>query len=111
MDILVKLDNPEKEPDEEKPSPLSKYGYTNLIGLLMYLAITTRPDIAYSVNKLAQYVTISLLHVLNTPFSFPTYYLLAFHFDRFRDMQLSLSFHFYLNMELPLLFHTCLCLT
>ena len=55
MDVSVKLNDPEEKSDEEKSSSLSKFGYANLIGSLMYLAIATRPDIAYSVNKLAQY--------------------------------------------------------
>ena len=33
----------------------NRNSYTNLIRSLMYLAIATQPDIAYSVNKLAQY--------------------------------------------------------
>ena len=33
------------------------YGYPTLIGSLMYLAIGTRPDIAFTVNKLAQFTS------------------------------------------------------
>ena len=57
MDVTIKLDNTEEAPDEEKISSLSKFGYANLIGSLMYLAVATRPDIAYSVTKLAQYTS------------------------------------------------------
>jgi hypothetical protein len=55
MDFNIKLDDPEEIPEEEKNNALIKFGYANLIGSLMYLAIATRPDIAYSVNKLAQF--------------------------------------------------------
>jgi hypothetical protein len=57
MDVTIKLDDTEEAPDEEKISSLSKFGYANLIGSLMYLAVATRPDIAYSVTKLAQYTS------------------------------------------------------
>ena len=57
MDPTIKLDDQEEAPDKEKTSSLSKFGYANLIGSLMYLAIATRPDITYSVNKLAQYTS------------------------------------------------------
>ena len=55
MDTTIKLDDQNEAPEEKKTLFLSKFGYANLIGSLMYLAIVTRPDIAYSVNKLAQY--------------------------------------------------------
>lgn len=34
---------------------MRKYPYQSLIGALMYLAVTTRPDIAYTVNYLSQF--------------------------------------------------------
>ena len=61
MDPNVNLDNWE---DEEDTSPMEGNssnrltdGYAALIGSLMYLAISTRPDIAFSVNKLAQFTS------------------------------------------------------
>ena len=36
---------------------MATHGYANLIRSLMYLAITTRPDIAYAINKLAQFTS------------------------------------------------------
>ena len=56
MDPNTKLDAIEGETSEDsKDQLLINHGYANLIRSLMYLAITTRPDIAYSVNKLMQY--------------------------------------------------------
>ena len=55
MDPNIKLDNPEEVP--EGSTSMANFGYTNLIGSLMYLAITTRPDIAYAINKLAQFTS------------------------------------------------------
>ena len=40
--------------DEEKEES-KNFPYRELIGSLMYVAIVSRPDIAYSVNKLARY--------------------------------------------------------
>ena len=57
MDFNIKLDNPEESPTEEKHQNLAIFGYANLIGSLMYLAIATRLDIAYSINKLAQFTS------------------------------------------------------
>lgn len=36
---------------------MSKVPYINAVGALMYLATCTRPDIAYTVSKLAQFNT------------------------------------------------------
>ena len=54
LDPNVKFDsieNSESEFDDKKVLT----GYAQLIGSLMYLAIGTRPDIAFAVNKLAQF--------------------------------------------------------
>jgi hypothetical protein len=40
---------------EEMRSKMTQYPYRQLIGSLMYAAITIRPDIAYIVNQLAQF--------------------------------------------------------
>ena len=42
-------------PDPEKPTDMSTIPYMSAVGALMYLAIGTRPDIMFSVAKLAQY--------------------------------------------------------
>ena len=42
-------------PDPKKCVDMSHVPYMSAIGALMYLAIATRPDITYSVSKLAQY--------------------------------------------------------
>lgn len=58
MDVNVKLDNVTGEQnDEEQVEKDEKitHGYAALIGSLMYLAIGTRPDIAFAVNRLAQF--------------------------------------------------------
>ncbi len=58
MDINVKLDHiAEKQEDEEQGKKDEKitHRYAALIGSLMYLAIGTQPDIAFAVNKLAQF--------------------------------------------------------
>jgi len=58
MDSNVKLDELEETDEiinQGEPDPKLSTGYATLIGSLMYLALGTRPDIAYSVNKLAQF--------------------------------------------------------
>ena len=36
---------------------MSSYPYCKLIGMLLYLSVRTRPDIAYAVNYLSRFVT------------------------------------------------------
>ena len=43
--------------DEGEPLDKNEYGYSQLIGSLMYLAVCTRPDIAQVVGALARYMT------------------------------------------------------
>ena len=48
--------NQKLEPCEPSAEPMPQYGnYTSLTGSLMYAAIGTRPDIAYTVNKLCSF--------------------------------------------------------
>jgi hypothetical protein len=42
-------------PDPENPVDMTKIPYMSAVGALMYLAIGTRPDIMYTVSKLAQF--------------------------------------------------------
>jgi len=42
-------------PNEEKQDPWNQNTYASLIGSLMFVAVATHPDIAYSVNRLASF--------------------------------------------------------
>lgn len=53
IDINVKLEKPECVND----NAMKQFPYQSLIGALMYLAVSTRPDIAYAVNYLSQFNT------------------------------------------------------
>lgn len=53
LDTNCKLAKPEKENKET----MRQYPYQSLIGALLYLAVSTRPDIAYTVNYLSQFNT------------------------------------------------------
>ena len=55
MDPNVKLETKEAKEASEKENPKIEHGYAQLIGSLMYLALATRPDISYVVNRLAQF--------------------------------------------------------
>ena len=60
LDSNVKLDINPNEPNDSKMQGESlehaSVSYAMLIGLLIYLAIRTHPDIAYSVQCLAQFM-------------------------------------------------------
>jgi hypothetical protein len=43
------------EPNPEAREPNRSNAYTSLLGSLQYLAVATRPDIAYAINRLAAY--------------------------------------------------------
>eukprot|EP00877_Chromochloris_zofingiensis_P010109 jgi/Chrzof1/5351/UNPLg00816.t1 len=43
--------------DEGDPLDKEHYPYSQLVGSLMYLAITSRPDLAFSVGALARYMS------------------------------------------------------
>lgn len=51
MDINSKLNRPNLEVDDE----VQKLPYRELIGSLMYLAVSTRPNIAHVVSYLSQF--------------------------------------------------------
>ena len=60
MDPNVKLDMDVKTDEKglaTKENPKINHGYAQLIGSLMYLALESRPDISYVVNRLAQFTS------------------------------------------------------
>ena len=57
MDPNIKLDNLEGISEEQGGAEMVTHSYANLIGSLTYLAIATCPDIAYAINKLAQFTS------------------------------------------------------
>ncbi|XP_057340572.1 uncharacterized protein LOC130677735 [Microplitis mediator] len=63
MDECKPIDTPIKaksnlvKPERASESEMNKYPYQSLIGALLCLAITTRPDIMYAVNYLSQFNT------------------------------------------------------
>jgi len=61
MDPNAKLDSPDEDQNkfytQGKNVDIILFGFAALIGCLMYLALGTRPDIAYAVAKLAQHTS------------------------------------------------------
>ena len=54
--VATPLDpNMKLEPNSEERQPNRSNDYASLLGSLQYLAVATRPDIAYAVNRLAAY--------------------------------------------------------
>lgn len=51
MQVNHKLNKPNRVDSKE----MSKYPFQNLIGALLYLFVTTRPDITFAVNYLSQF--------------------------------------------------------
>ena len=60
MDPNINLDATEDPENDETPTNKISDSYATLIGSLMYLALATRPDISYAVNRLAQSITKTL---------------------------------------------------
>ena len=60
--------------DEGEPLNKEKYGYSQLVGSLMYLTVCTRPDIAQAVGALAKYMAApTLIHWAAATESFATW--------------------------------------
>lgn len=55
FDVSIKLTKRMCPSTKEEIKEMEKYPYQNLIGSLMYLATSTRPDIAYTVSTLSQF--------------------------------------------------------
>jgi hypothetical protein len=55
LDINVNLDDNEREENSNTQDNRASHSYATLISSLMYLALRTRPDIAYAINRLAQF--------------------------------------------------------
>ena len=55
LDPNVNLDNDETEENSKNQNNQASHSYATLISSLMYLALGTQPDIAYAVNRLAQF--------------------------------------------------------
>jgi len=53
--ISTPLDGNEKLKKPDSQEDTTKYPYQSLIGSLMYLAVSTRPDISYTVSALSQF--------------------------------------------------------
>src|SRR5690349_10309751 len=54
---LIKLTTQDCPTTEEEKQEMSKTPYNSLIGVLQYIALSTRPDITYAVNQLSRYLS------------------------------------------------------